>query len=251
MSIKEMYRDDLLNRYASHTFDETVVNSFTLVEFKDGSSNVVSSAQCMAVDDAYQQIREDLVGGSEIGFCLTHAQRDALTSVANGTAIFHDDGFVEVYDGVRWVEKSMSRGGFYVSSAVATASITPASPVNIAVNSTIVSMGNATHFTIDTSNRRLTYTGTQTKLFRIEATLSYFVGTGNRVATFIIYKNGLAVAETEQNRAIAASGAGSVGNASVPYIMLLAENDYLELFVDVDAATTVTPQNLVFFALEL
>jgi len=102
MSIKELYRDDLLNRFVSHTFTETTVGSMTLVEFKDGSSDVVGSAQCLVVDDAYRAIRQDLVGFGEIIITIDETQRDALTSPDTGTMIYNTDATVEVYSGSAW-----------------------------------------------------------------------------------------------------------------------------------------------------
>ena len=105
MSIKEIYRDDLLNRYASHTFTETIVGSMTLVELKDGSSDVIGSAQTLVVDDAYKNIREDLVGtGSDVTLSLTTTQINNLTSLGHGVEVhntttgdmwcYHDSGWV-------------------------------------------------------------------------------------------------------------------------------------------------------------
>ena len=104
MSLKELYRDDLLNRFASHTFTETTVGSMTLVEFKDGSSVVVGAAQTLVVDDAYKTIREDLVGTSgDVMLSLTATQRDALTSTASATLIFvESDSQVDCYNGTEW-----------------------------------------------------------------------------------------------------------------------------------------------------
>ena len=102
MSILQLYRDDLLNRFASHTFDETTVGSMTLVEFKDGGSAVVGSAQTLVVDDAYRQIRQDLVGLGEVMITIDETQRDALTSTTTGTLIYNTDATVEVFNGVDW-----------------------------------------------------------------------------------------------------------------------------------------------------
>lgn len=104
MSLKELYRDDLLNRFASHTFTETTVGGMTLVEFKNGSSVVVGSVQTLIVDDAYKAIREDLVGTvADTMLSLTSTQRDALTSTKRATLIFQEtNGQVECYNGTIW-----------------------------------------------------------------------------------------------------------------------------------------------------
>lgn len=103
MSIKELYRDDLLNRYVSHTFTETVVGSMTLVEFKDGSDDVVGASQCLDINDAYRTIRQDLVGfAGEIMIVIDETQRDALTSTEQGTIIYNTDGSGEAYIDSSW-----------------------------------------------------------------------------------------------------------------------------------------------------
>ncbi len=102
MSKKELYRDDLLNRFSGYSFVETTVGSMTQVEFQDGGSITVSESTTLVVDDAYQIIREDLVGGSEILITIDETQRDALTSPVTGTLIFNTDGTVECYSGSDW-----------------------------------------------------------------------------------------------------------------------------------------------------
>lgn len=89
MSNKELYRDDLISRYASHTFTETVINDMTKVEFKDASGNVIGMKQTMDVNDAYQQIRYSLVGGPETLPEVTTTQRDALTDTKDGCLVLN------------------------------------------------------------------------------------------------------------------------------------------------------------------
>ena len=103
-ALKELNRDDLLNRFASHTFSETTVGSMTLVEFKNAGSVVVGQAQNLVVDDAYKIIREDLVGTSgDVMYELTATQRDAQTSPDTGTLIFQTTASdVECYNGTEW-----------------------------------------------------------------------------------------------------------------------------------------------------
>jgi len=104
MSVKELNRDDLLNRFVSHTFTETIVDSMTLVEFKDGGSTVVGAAKTIVVDDAYRIIREDLVGDLSILHLLTTTERDALSSVDDGQQIFNiTDNEQQSFDGTVWV----------------------------------------------------------------------------------------------------------------------------------------------------
>lgn len=171
MTIRQMYRDDLLNRFANHSFTETVVGSFILVEFSfddtidsvtdsggtarfnfasgptlvvgqqvvntgfitntayngthtvsatDGTtyfevtgvsfgtnetgsmSALIATAQKINDDDAYREIRFDLIGGFEILITITEVQKNALTDNVQGMYIYNQGNTVEVYDGVGW-----------------------------------------------------------------------------------------------------------------------------------------------------
>ena len=64
--LKNVNRDDLLNRNSGYTFTETIINDMTKVEFKDGGSVVVAEAQTLVVDDAYKNIHAQMVGGAGI-----------------------------------------------------------------------------------------------------------------------------------------------------------------------------------------
>jgi len=119
--LKELNRDDLLNRFASHTFTETVTEDSTLVEFKDGGSVVIASAFKMTVDDAYRAIRETLVGSpTEIRYSLTTTQRDALTSPEE-TLIFNETASeLQFFTGAQWdgIGNGDSSGSFDANDAV-------------------------------------------------------------------------------------------------------------------------------------
>lgn len=65
-ALKDLNRDDLLNKFADHTFTETAVGDHTKVEFKDAGSAVIGEATRLVVDDAYHNIRQALVGGGSI-----------------------------------------------------------------------------------------------------------------------------------------------------------------------------------------
>lgn len=101
----EQYRDDLLNRFVSHTFTETTVGSMTLVEFKDAGDAVIGAATKLDLVDAYRSIREDLIAlRSEVMITVTEDQRDAWTGTPlDGEGpIFNTDGTAEVFDGTDW-----------------------------------------------------------------------------------------------------------------------------------------------------
>jgi len=103
MADKNLYANDLIHRYASHTFTETTVGSQTKVEFKDSGSVLIRSSTKLAVIDAYRTIRIDLLGSENPTFLTTTTQRDALTSVDRGTHIHNITiGRDEVYNGTGW-----------------------------------------------------------------------------------------------------------------------------------------------------
>jgi len=100
MTIKQVYRDDLLNRFASHTFTETVIDDMTLVEFKNGSSVVVGASKVITVGDAYVNIRKQMNVMNNVICELTTAQIALLTGTIAGTQILNSDtGSVQTYNG--------------------------------------------------------------------------------------------------------------------------------------------------------
>ena len=56
MADKNLYANDLIHRFPSHTFTETTVESETKVEFKNASSVVIKTSQNLDVIDAYRNI---------------------------------------------------------------------------------------------------------------------------------------------------------------------------------------------------
>lgn len=89
MSTKELYRDDLLNRFDNHTFTETIVDDHIFVEFKDINDITIASAKTLVVDDAYKNIRENLVGDTSILLAVDETQRDNLLNVDDGQEILN------------------------------------------------------------------------------------------------------------------------------------------------------------------
>jgi len=103
MADKNLYANDLIHRYPSHTFTEATVNSLTKVEFKDGGSVVIGEGIKLKVIDAYRGIRDDLLGGENLAFLSTTTQRNALSSIDKGTQLYNITlGRDEIYDGTNW-----------------------------------------------------------------------------------------------------------------------------------------------------
>lgn len=103
MATKDLYKNDLIRRYASHTFEETTTGSLINVKFKNASSVVIEEATKLVLIDAYRAIRGNLLIGETPAFLSTTTERDALTNVDAGTLIDNiTSGHIERYNGVAW-----------------------------------------------------------------------------------------------------------------------------------------------------
>lgn len=117
---RAIYANDLIHRYASHTFTETTVGSLTKVEFKDAGSALVKKKTNLLAIDAYRAIRQDLLGDENPVFLSTLTERDALENVDAGTAILNlTDAQDQTYNGTSWVAAGGETGGI-VHLAVST-----------------------------------------------------------------------------------------------------------------------------------
>ena len=130
----------------------------------------------------------------------------------------------------------------YVSSASASASITSGTYVNVLANSTIADEGGTgADWTIDDTNKRITYIGTNNVNVYVTCSVSMTSSTSNQVASFRVAKNGTTVAASQIDRKI---GTGSdVGALSITHIFEdLSTNDYIELWATLDTSSqTITP----------
>ena len=103
MATEDLYKNDLIHRYASHTFEETTTGSLINVKFKNASSVVIEESTKLVLVDAYRAIRGNLLIGENPVFRSTSAQRDALASIDSGTLIDNiTTGFIERYNGTAW-----------------------------------------------------------------------------------------------------------------------------------------------------
>jgi len=109
MTDKNLYANDLIHRYASHTFTETTVNSQTKVDFKNGSSVLIRSSQKLDVVDAYRAIRKDLLDTEKLPFRSTTTQSTSLSLDASDIGTVIDNitvGRFERWDGTKWINVS-------------------------------------------------------------------------------------------------------------------------------------------------
>jgi len=126
-----------------------------------------------------------------------------------------------------------------VTSSAASAAITAATYLNLLANATIANAGLTTSgFTVDNTNKRVTYSGVATATFRVSVSASLISSKSTEVARLRLAKNGTTDADTEVARKL---GTGAdVVDIHVQGTFSLARNDYIELFGTLDASTSDT-----------
>jgi len=85
------------------------------------------------------------------------------------------------------------------------------------------------------TDNRATYIGSQTKIFKITATLSVSSGNGHQVGVYIA-KNGVELSDSEIYGTT--NAAGRVENVVVQTFTELSENDYIEIFTENNTSST-------------
>ena len=87
----------------------------------------------------------------------------------------------------------------------------------------------------DHSNNRATYVGSRTRFFKVTATLSVESGNNNEIGIYIAKNDTLL---TESEIYITTNAGGRAENGMVQTIVELAQDDYVEIFVQNDTSTT-------------
>lgn len=124
MATKDLYINDLLNRFSGYSFTESTTGSLSTVSFLDGSSTEVSAATARELIDAYRAIRLDILNGESPIFLSSTTERDALTNVDAGATIYNTDvDEDETYNGTSWVSAGGETGGI-VHLAISTVQTT-------------------------------------------------------------------------------------------------------------------------------
>jgi hypothetical protein len=140
----------------------------------------------------------------------------------------------------------LSYGALFVSSPSAT-TLGAATPAKAAGTTTALELGDFTH-----ADNRLTYTQATTRdfLFALNATLVKAAGSDS-VVTLHVYKNGSTSVISEPydlTRDIVLDQDGNVHNDDIPIRLSLtgtvelAQNDYLEVWLETDTGDDVTLQ---------
>ena len=99
-----------------------------------------------------------------------------------------------------------------------------------------------------TTNNRLRYTGTSTKVFHVAMTASYFTTNGNTVG-LAIAKNGTTTGMEKSIIRDIVSATGELESTAIHVMPVLNQYDYLDVFVTNSATNAVTVQTLNMFAM--
>lgn len=136
------------------------------------------------------------------------------------------------------VQPSRAYGGFYFSTPAAT-TLAAATPAKASGTTTALSLAK---FTMPASNR-LTYTGTATRLFHVKTSVTVIkaASTGAALASLYLAKNG-SVITGAQNRQMLADNTTAEYGFDVSWVVSLATNDYLELFLEEAGGDDMTVQ---------
>ena len=108
MTDKALYINDMIHRYANHTFSESTTGDIVTVTFKDGASVTIAEAKSMTNVIGYQIIRKSLLLSEHLNFLSTTTERDSLSGVGKGTQIYNiTTGASEVWDGTNWSDNAL------------------------------------------------------------------------------------------------------------------------------------------------
>lgn len=141
MADKNIYINDLIHRFAGHTFVETIVDDHINVVFKDVGLNVIAEATELVVIDAYRAIRSDLLDAEELSFLSTTVERDALISPDNGLRVFNITTDKEnVFNGTIWIGVDATSSTLIADVAANTAKVTNATHTGDATGDTALTL---------------------------------------------------------------------------------------------------------------
>ena len=121
-------------------------------------------------------------------------------------------------------DATLTFGGLYFATA-ATTTLSAATPAK-ASGTTAQLGGSISGFTASTSNR-LTYNGTQTRMFHVTASCSISTVAGAETVDIHLYKNGSTPLVTIRREV----SNNDIGAASIETLVSLAQNDYVEIWL--------------------
>ena len=128
----------------------------------------------------------------------------------------------------------LSFGSCYVSTAAET-TLGANTPAKAAGTTTTMQLGDFTH----PASNRLTYIGTETRVFSVVFAGSMLKGSGgSSLVAFHLYKNGTLIPGATISRTVAS--ASDTGAGAVFCQASLSTNDYVELWVETNTGDDVT-----------
>jgi len=160
-----------------------------------------------------------------------------------GTGTYVTGTFTNAWEveatGLKTEKDEVAGGNMYITTPVATTFTTAATPKKASGTTTAVDLFRVTH----PMNNRLTYTGSKTRSFHVLASMSVSQNNNNRYFSFYVAKNGVVLPESRQDIKIINSTDQVAVTLSCR--LTLAPNDYVEIWVENQTATTdVTLQTL-------
>jgi hypothetical protein len=141
--------------------------------------------------------------------------------------------------GVNTQKDETSGGNMYITTPVATTFAVAGTPKKASGTTTSADLYRVTH----PMNNRLTYTGSKTRSFHVIASMSVSQNNNNRYFSFYVAKNGVILPESRQDIKIVSST--DQVSVTLSCRVNLAPNDYIEIWVENQTATTdVTLQTM-------
>ena len=170
---------------------------------------------------------------------------DTRRTVAALLVLWADNatGDVSPQDGRDWmVSTSPAYGSLYWATPAETTVAAVDTPVK--ASGTTASVAASSDVTVATTNR-LTYTGAPTLSAKVWANITMTAAANNKLVSLHIAKNGSVIASAEMRRTV---GTGAdYGNMGTHTIVSLAQNDYVEIWVENETdAVNITVQTGVF-----
>lgn len=232
MPDKNLYINDLVHRFASHTFTETVSGDLNTVAFKNASGVTIDSSRKMKTIDCYASIRFNLLGSEPPHFLCNATQRDAITSPDKGLQIFNiTSGRDEVYDGSGWI----SSAGSGVMAPTAYGSMYESNGSGSAMDSTNKTWITASAGVFD-GNGLITFlndAGGDRLVIGTDGAGDYMIvascgqtNSGGNVTTMTIHRNGLDETPLQDDQNSSPTNHRSM---AVNGILALADADYITL----------------------
>lgn len=211
---------------------ETLTGTFGLVQKASGFSDVPTGVTGMNVSSNPTVGRGIMLGTV---FSGTGTYVNGYSTGSYPGFFFNNSWGVEA-PGLPLEIDAVAYGNIYITTPAVTNITSVSTPVKVNGTTTPVRMFRAA----STVNNRITYQGSATKVFNIQASLSGFSAGSNVNYTFFIARNGTVLPATGIQTRFVGGGGGSsdVRALSFTGTVELAPGDYIEVFVQNDENTT-------------